>query len=95
MPGIGFTTAPFAVTELLIRAYLPLPLAEPKLPEEVTHVSVVPMRDGSVGCYWDPALGWSPVRTPSAPGAQHLPGRRVGTATGLERLRRERIISPS
>ncbi len=65
MPGIGFTPAPFAVSELFFRASLPLPLTPPQLPEELTHVWVVPMRDGSAGCYWDPALGWSLVRTPS------------------------------
>jgi hypothetical protein len=67
VPGIGFTTAPFAVTELLLRADLPLPLVEPQLPDEVTHVWIVPMRDERSGCYWRPDGGWLMVLTPPAP----------------------------
>lgn len=62
----GFTTAPFAVSELLMRPHPPLPLSEPQLPTEVTHVWVVGMWNDGAGCYWDPDTGWSPVLTPPA-----------------------------
>lgn len=63
----GFTTAPFAVTELLMRPRVALPLAKPDLPAEVTHVWVVGMWYGVEGCFWSPDEGWSAASTPPAP----------------------------
>jgi hypothetical protein len=62
-----FTTAPFAVSELLMTGWVRLPLTPPQLPVEVTHVWVVPMAYDVAGFYWAPDAGWSAVRTPSAP----------------------------
>jgi hypothetical protein len=63
----GFTTAPFAVTELLMNEHARLPLVPPQLPTEVTHVWIVGSFYDVEGFYWAPAIGWSPVRTPAAP----------------------------
>jgi hypothetical protein len=62
-----FTTAPFAVSELVMRSEARLPLAPPQLPLEVTHVWVVGMAYDVAGFYWAPASGWSSIRTPPAP----------------------------
>jgi len=71
----GFTTAPFAVSVLLTTQHIALPVIDPQLPTEVTHVWVVGMWHDVDGCYWDPAIGWSRVRTPPAPGGgESLPG---------------------
>jgi hypothetical protein len=63
----GFTTAPFAVTELLMNEHARLPLVPPELPTEVTHVWVVGSFYGVEGFYWAPEIGWSRVPTPPAP----------------------------
>ena len=63
----GFTTAPFAVSELLMRREAALPLLSPQLPREVTHVWVVGMWYGAAGCMWSPESGWASIRTPETP----------------------------
>lgn len=63
----GFTTAPFAVTELLVNEHARLPLVPPHLPTEVTHVWVVGSFYDVEGFYWAPDIGWSAVRTPPVP----------------------------
>jgi hypothetical protein len=65
-----FTTAPFAVSELLMTGRPRLPITPPRLPVEVSHVWIVGMAYDRAGFYWAPDAGWSSVRTPSAP----LPG---------------------
>ena len=65
-----FTTEPFAISELVMRSEARLPLTQPRLPVEVTHVWVVGMAYDVAGFYWAPDAGWSSVRTPSVP----LPG---------------------
>jgi hypothetical protein len=55
----GFSVAPFAVAELLIRDDPPVPGAPPLLPEEVTHVWVAGTWSAGRAFYWSPALGWS------------------------------------
>jgi hypothetical protein len=62
-----FTTAPFAVSELLLTGGPRLPITPPRLPVEVTHVWVVGMAYDVTGFYWAPDAGWASVRTPSAP----------------------------
>jgi len=63
----GFTTAPFVVSELLTRKHAALPVEEPDLPIEVTHVWIVGMWHDVEGCCWAPHKGWSAVRTPHLP----------------------------
>jgi hypothetical protein len=69
VPPIGFTTALFAVSEVLMRrGDAPLPVAKPQLPAEVTNVWVVGMWREGAGCYWGPDTGWARVATPPANG---------------------------
>jgi hypothetical protein len=60
----GSTTAPFAVTELLVHQEARLPVEHPRLPAEITHVWVVGMWESVAGFFWAPGTGWSAVRTP-------------------------------
>ena len=62
-----FTTAPFAVTELLMNQHARSSVVPPQLPTEATHVWVVGAFYDVEGFYWAPGIGWSPVRTPSPP----------------------------
>jgi hypothetical protein len=55
----GFSVAPFAVAELLIRDDPPAPAAPPLLPREVTHVWVAGTWSAGRAFYWSPAIGWS------------------------------------
>ncbi len=54
----GFTTAPFPVSDLLMRTGAPLPIEQPRLPPEVTHVWIVSMWSSGVGFRWSPENGW-------------------------------------
>jgi len=54
----GFATAPFGVTDLLMRDGAPLPVVDPDLPEEVTHVWVASSWATGRGFRWDPERGW-------------------------------------
>ncbi|HVE92846.1 MAG TPA: hypothetical protein VNE62_11210 [Actinomycetota bacterium] len=55
----GFAEAPFGVTDLLMRNSAPLPLANPQLPDEVTHVWLVSGWSSGRGFRWSPTDGWS------------------------------------
>lgn len=54
----GFTTAPFAVSDLLWREDGPLPSSPPVLPAEVTHVWLVSTWNIGTGLRWSPDGGW-------------------------------------
>jgi hypothetical protein len=54
----GFTTAPFPVSDLLMRTDPPLPIEHPRLPPEVTHIWIVSMWSSGVGFRWSPGIGW-------------------------------------
>lgn len=54
----GFTTAPFPVSDLLMRTGAPLPIEQPELPPEVTHVWIVSTWSSGVGFRWSPETGW-------------------------------------
>ena len=58
-----FSTAPFAVTDLLMRSEAPLPLARPLLPESVTHVWVAGTWSSGDGFRWSPESQWTKFRT--------------------------------
>lgn len=51
----GFTTAPFSVSDLLMRTDPPLPIEQPRLPPEVTHIWIV---SSGIGFRWSPGVGW-------------------------------------
>jgi hypothetical protein len=53
-----FTLAPFAVTDLLMRADAPLPTTPPQLPKEITHLWVLGAMTSGRGVRWDPLVGW-------------------------------------
>ncbi len=57
-PGME-STAPFSVTDLLMRAGAPLPTVPPTLPEEVTHVWIMGGWVGGQGFRWSAEQGWS------------------------------------
>lgn len=54
----GFSTAPFGVTDLLMRGNAPLPTKAPRLPRPVTHVWAMSTWSAGVGMRWCPQLGW-------------------------------------
>ncbi len=54
----GFTTAPFSVSDLLMRDGAPLPGVRPQLPTEVTHAWVVSTWTTGDGFRWSPDGGW-------------------------------------
>jgi hypothetical protein len=54
----GFAAAPFSVTDLLMRNGAPLPLVDPDLPDEVTHVWLASSWAAGRGFRWDPERGW-------------------------------------
>ncbi len=60
----GFTTAPFGVSDLLMRGGPPLPLVAPQLPAEVTHTWAVSTWNSGSGFRWDPQIGWSTFTKP-------------------------------
>jgi hypothetical protein len=62
-----FATAPFGVSELLMGSQTRMPIAQPQLPVETTHVWVVGTAYDVAGFYWAPDSGWSSFRTPPAP----------------------------
>jgi hypothetical protein len=53
-----FVDAPFAVVDLLMRDDAPLPVADPVLPEEVTHAWVASTWTSGSGMRWSRAWGW-------------------------------------
>jgi hypothetical protein len=55
----GFSTAPFGVTDLLMRHEPPMPTTPPRLPPEITHLWVVSTWTIGRGVRWAPQLGWS------------------------------------
>jgi hypothetical protein len=54
----GFTSAPFAITHLLIDSGAPLPTIAPALPSGITHVWAMSMWDTGDGFRWSPDNGW-------------------------------------
>lgn len=55
----GFTTAPFSVTDLLMRDHAPLPTIDPDLPDEITDVWVMSTWNSGDGFRWSSPRGWS------------------------------------
>jgi hypothetical protein len=55
----GFTTAPFIVSDLLMRDGASLPVEYPELPGEVTDVWAVSTWSSGAGFRWSPQAGWS------------------------------------
>jgi hypothetical protein len=55
----GLTTAPFGVSDLLMRDEAPLPTFDPALPLEVSHVWTVSTWSTGSGFRWSPDEGWS------------------------------------
>lgn len=55
----GFTPAPFAVVDLLMRENAPLPIRAPQVMTEVTHVWVASTWTSGHGVRWSPGSGWS------------------------------------
>lgn len=55
----GFTTAPFAVVDLLMRTGAPIPTVAPALPDEVTHVWAASTWSSGHGVRWSPHEGWT------------------------------------
>jgi hypothetical protein len=53
----GFS-APFAVTDLLLRPDAPLPIIDPKLPDEISEVWAVSSWSTGIGFRWSEAYGW-------------------------------------
>lgn len=56
-PGIE-STAPFSVTDLLMRADAPLPTVAPVMPDGVTHVWIMGAWVNGRGFRWSPDCGW-------------------------------------
>ena len=54
----SFAEAPFGVTDLLMRESAPLPLVDPQLPDEMTHVWLVSGWASGPGFRWCRASGW-------------------------------------
>lgn len=55
----GFSTAPFAVSDPLMRDDSPAPTCDPRLPEAVTHVWVASTWSSGFGFRWSPDNGWT------------------------------------
>jgi hypothetical protein len=55
----GFATAEFAVVDLLMRDNAPLPLVDPNLPHEVSHVWAASTWTTDQGIKWSPIEGWT------------------------------------
>jgi hypothetical protein len=55
----GFTTAPFVVTDLLMREDAPLPEIAPDLPAPLTHTWTASTWAAGVGMRWSPEQGWA------------------------------------
>jgi hypothetical protein len=84
----GFTTAPFAVRDLLWRNDAPLPTADPELPAPLTHAWVASTWSSGVGFRWDPAQGWASFqKTPKDP-------RNLGSTRFRIRLRMQVPVAP-
>jgi hypothetical protein len=56
----GFTTAPFVVSDLLMREDAPIPTDEPELPSAVTNVWLASTWSTGRGFCWAPDDGWCP-----------------------------------
>ncbi len=55
----GFTSAPFGVSDLLLRPDAPAPEVDPRLPAGVTHVWAMSTWTSGDGFFWSPELGWT------------------------------------
>ncbi len=66
VPGV-VTTAPFPVTNLLMRPDAPLPTVSPSLPPEVTHVWIMSTWAAGHGFRWSPERGWQTFATHVVP----------------------------
>ncbi|MEV5164019.1 hypothetical protein AB0K66_05255 [Streptomyces werraensis] len=55
----GHTVAPFAAFDLLMRPAAPLPVTDPVLPREVTHLWAMSTWHAGDGFAWSPGAGWS------------------------------------
>lgn len=58
-----FSTAPFAVSDLLMRSEAPLPTVRPVLPSSVTHIWVAGTWSSGDGFRWSPESQWTKFRT--------------------------------
>lgn len=54
----GFSTAPFPVTDILMRSDAALPSRAPDLPAEITHLWAVSTWNSGDGMRWAPEVGW-------------------------------------
>lgn len=71
----GFTSAPFSVSDLLMRDGAPLPTVPPSLPDEVTHLWAVSGWATGDGFRWSPDEGWAKFAKLQAEN-HSAPGRR-------------------
>ena len=55
----GSSTAPFAVSDILMRMEAPTPTQPPQLPPEVTDVWLMSTWRTGTGFRWNPEPGWS------------------------------------
>jgi hypothetical protein len=55
----GFATAPFSVTDPLMRDDAPLPTIDPRLPPEITDVWAASTWRGGAGFRWSTSTGWA------------------------------------
>jgi hypothetical protein len=69
----GFTSAPFAVIDLLIAVNAPLPTIPPVLPSEVTHVWAMSGWSTGDGFRWSPDTGWTRFTKVEPPGLPAAP----------------------
>lgn len=60
----GFSTAPFSVSDPLMRNGTMPPLAEPELPDEITSVWVVSTWTSGIGFRWSPGSKWERFEKP-------------------------------
>jgi hypothetical protein len=73
VPGLA-ATVPFEVNDLLMRPGAPLPVAAPRLPDEVTHVWVMSTFAGGRGFRWSPVSGWQSFSNDAEPDASVVVG---------------------
>ena len=61
----GFSTAPFAVVDLLMRDDAPVPTRDPELPDEVTHLWLVSTWSSGQALHWSQPTGWAAASKPT------------------------------
>jgi hypothetical protein len=61
----GFSTAPFAVADLLMRDDAPVPVEAPDLPHEVTDVWLVSTWSSGHALHWSARKGWQMAAKPA------------------------------